>query len=88
MGEPRTAAAFWKAPQGVRFFCDDENPEIIYSSTLWPSFNTGVWPGRHVITIAICSPTPKAMAYDPFCRNISRSILSGTPLSNRDTVLH
>ena len=23
------------------------NPEIIYSSTLWPSFNTGVWPGRH-----------------------------------------
>ncbi|MEP6957801.1 MAG: alkaline phosphatase family protein [Nitrospirota bacterium] len=23
------------------------NSEIIYSSTLWPSFNTGVWPGRH-----------------------------------------
>ena len=23
------------------------NPEIIYSGTLWPSFNTGVWPGRH-----------------------------------------
>lgn len=23
------------------------NPEIIYSGTLWPSFNTGLWPGRH-----------------------------------------
>lgn len=23
------------------------NPEIIYSGTLWPSFNTAVWPGRH-----------------------------------------
>ena len=23
------------------------NPEIIYSATLWPSFNTGQWPGRH-----------------------------------------
>jgi predicted AlkP superfamily phosphohydrolase/phosphomutase len=23
------------------------NSEIIYSGTLWPSFNTGVWPGRH-----------------------------------------
>jgi predicted AlkP superfamily phosphohydrolase/phosphomutase len=23
------------------------NSEIIYSSTLWPSFNTGVWPGGH-----------------------------------------
>jgi predicted AlkP superfamily phosphohydrolase/phosphomutase len=23
------------------------NPEIIYSGTRWPSFNTRVWPGRH-----------------------------------------
>src|SRR5215831_6580382 len=23
------------------------NPEIIYSASLWPSFNTGLWPGRH-----------------------------------------
>ena len=23
------------------------NPEIIYTGTLWPSFNTGLWPGRH-----------------------------------------
>jgi predicted AlkP superfamily phosphohydrolase/phosphomutase len=23
------------------------NPDIIYSGTLWPSFNTGLWPGRH-----------------------------------------
>ncbi|MEQ1627084.1 MAG: alkaline phosphatase family protein [Nitrospira sp.] len=23
------------------------NPEVIYSGTLWPSFNTGLWPGRH-----------------------------------------
>jgi len=23
------------------------NPEVIYSGTLWPSFNTGLFPGRH-----------------------------------------
>ena len=23
------------------------NPAIIYSGTLWPTFNTGLWPGRH-----------------------------------------
>ena len=23
------------------------NSDIIYSGTLWPSFNTGLWPGRH-----------------------------------------
>ena len=23
------------------------NPEIIYSATLWPGFNAGLWPGRH-----------------------------------------
>src|SRR5687767_367234 len=26
---------------------ETRNPEIIYSGTLWPSFNTGLWPGRH-----------------------------------------
>jgi predicted AlkP superfamily phosphohydrolase/phosphomutase len=26
---------------------ETRNPEIIYSGTLWASFNTGVWPGRH-----------------------------------------
>ena len=26
---------------------ETHNPEIIYSGTLWASFNTGVWPGRH-----------------------------------------
>jgi predicted AlkP superfamily phosphohydrolase/phosphomutase len=26
---------------------ETRNPEIIYSGTLWPSYNTGVWPGRH-----------------------------------------
>src|SRR5215469_3044932 len=25
------------------------NPDIIYSATLWSSFNTGLWPGRHNI---------------------------------------
>lgn len=24
-----------------------QNPDVIYSGTLWPSFNTGLWPGRH-----------------------------------------
>jgi predicted AlkP superfamily phosphohydrolase/phosphomutase len=26
---------------------ETRNSEIIYSGTLWPSFNTGLWPGRH-----------------------------------------
>jgi len=26
---------------------ETRNPDIIYSGTLWASFNTGVWPGRH-----------------------------------------
>ena len=26
---------------------ETRNPEIIYSGTLWASFSTGVWPGRH-----------------------------------------
>lgn len=26
---------------------ETQNPEIIYSGTLWASFNTGFWPGRH-----------------------------------------
>ena len=37
---------------------ETRNSEIIYSGTLWPSFNTGLWPVDMII-IFICSRLQK-----------------------------
>ena len=44
---------------------ETRNSEIIYSGTLWPSFNTGLWPGRHDNYFYL-QPDSKSYAMRPF----------------------